>query len=385
MKNNFLKAKGSDFAMLVISLIGLLGIGLTMVLSASSVTSIEKSGNAYSIFFKQLLFVLVGLAAIFIIHRLDYSIWKKIARFSFLGGIFLLIAAVVLGRSVNGNKNWIALGPFSLQPSEFAKLAMILFCAHQMNKIEIAKSKGGSISPLIAVGPITVVFVGLILAGKDLGTALIFMGIAMILLFLAGLEKKYFLGSGALLIAGVAVLVVTQPNRLKRFKALLDPFAPDVYKLAGWQPAHSLMGLASGGLFGVGIGSSKQKWANLAEAHTDFIFSVIGEEMGLLGTLMVISLYILLLFAIFRISITSKSYFEKYAVAGIGIWFTLQILTNVATNIGIIPVIGVTLPFISYGGSSVVANSIAMGFIFKIALSQSGKESRSTEFKRIAS
>ncbi|CAB4702690.1 unannotated protein [freshwater metagenome] len=154
---------------------------------------------------------------------------------------------------------------------------------------------------------------------------------------------------------------------MKRFKAVIDPFAPEIYKLAGWQPAHSLMSLASGGLFGVGIGASKQKWANLAEAHTDFIFSVIGEELGLLGTMTVIGLFGVMIFGIFRIAINTKDLFQKYVVTGIGCWIILQVLVNLMTDVGIVPVIGVTLPFISYGGSSLVANCLALSFVLNVA------------------
>ena len=154
---------------------------------------------------------------------------------------------------------------------------------------------------------------------------------------------------------------------MHRFRAVLNPFDPAIYKFAGWQPAHSLMSLASGGVLGVGIGASKQKWANLSEAHTDFIFSVIGEEMGLLGTLVVLILYGVLLFAIFRVAIQTKDSFSKYAVTGIGCWLILQILVNLLTDVGIIPVIGVTLPFISYGGSSLVANFLGIAFVLNVA------------------
>ena len=186
-------------------------------------------------------------------------------------------------------------------------LALILFVAFQLNKSEKGLLAGKKINPILSIVPVTLIFIGLILLGKDVGTALIFAGIAGALLILAGIKYRYIAFTLIPLAVGLTVLVMTAPNRIKRFKALIDPFAPDVYKLAGWQPAHSLMGLASGGLFGVGIGDSKQKWANLAEAHTDFIFSVIGEEMGLFGTLLVITLYAALIFAIFRTSLKCKS------------------------------------------------------------------------------
>jgi len=385
MVENFLQKKGADYVIIIITVVGLLGIGLTMVLSASSVNSIEQFGNAYSIFLKQALFVAIGLVGAYLAVRISDQKWQSIGRASLILGTLILAATLVLGKSINGNRNWIPIGPFLIQPSEFAKLAMILFCAFQLNKSERAHRENGKVNPFLAIIPVTIIFIALIILGKDVGTALIFAGIAGSLLILAGIDYKYIVFTVIPAIILFVLLVITQPNRLKRFKALIDPFAPDVYKLAGWQPAHSIMGLASGGLFGVGIGDSKQKWANLAEAHTDFIFSVIGEEMGLFGTLLVIVLYSALIFAIFRTALKSKNTFHKYAVAGIGSWLALQVCTNLATNVGIAPVIGVTLPFISYGGSSVIANLVAIGFVLKVALAQGGVDLESKMKRKIAS
>lgn len=385
MKQNFLKREGSDYVLIIISVVGLLGIGLTMVLSASSVNSIEQFGNAYSIFIKQSLFVAIGILGTYISLRISDKKWLAIGRLSLILGSAILTATVVLGKEINGNRNWIPIGPFLIQPSEFAKLALILFVAFQLNKSEKGLLAGKKINPILSIVPVTLIFIGLILLGKDVGTALIFAGIAGALLILAGIKYRYIAFTLIPLAVGLTVLVMTAPNRIKRFKALIDPFAPDVYKLAGWQPAHSLMGLASGGLFGVGIGDSKQKWANLAEAHTDFIFSVIGEEMGLFGTLLVITLYAALIFAIFRTSLKCKSGFDKYAIAGIGSWLALQISINLATNVGIVPVVGVTLPFISYGGSSVIADLIAIGFVLRVALQQGGVNINNKFSRKIAS
>jgi len=154
---------------------------------------------------------------------------------------------------------------------------------------------------------------------------------------------------------------------MSRFAALFDPFDERYYKFSGWQPAHSIMGLASGGLWGSGLGASKQKWANLAEAHTDFIFSVIGEELGLLGTLLVLALYAALIYSMLRIAIKTKDDFSRYATAGIACWFIAQVTVNIGSVTSIIPVIGVTLPFISYGGSSLLANLLAVGYVLGVA------------------
>ena len=345
----------------------LAGLGLVMVLSASSVTALSESGSAYSIFLKQLFFLVIGIGISVVTMRMHLSHWESLAKIALPIGFVALTLPIFLGSSVNGNRNWIPIGPFTLQPSEFAKLALILYCALMLRKHLDRKARGIASSSvgIVAVG--TVSFLLLILAGRDLGTAVIVAGIVFGMLFIAGTELKVLAGISSIFIIGGLALAITEPARLRRFQAVIDPFAPEIYKLAGWQPAHSLMSLASGGLFGVGIGASKQKWANLAEAHTDFIFSVIGEELGLLGTMTVIALFGILIFAIFRVAINTKDLFQKYVVTGIGCWIILQVLVNLMTDVGIVPVIGVTLPFISYGGSSLVANCIALSFVLNVA------------------
>ena len=186
-------------------------------------------------------------------------------------------------------------------------------------------------------------------------------------MFISGAPFKYFVGIGICgLIVGGA-LVLTSTYRMNRFVALFDPFDERVYKFAGWQPAHSIMGLASGGLWGSGLGASKQKWANLAEAHTDFIFSVIGEELGLLGSLLVLTLYAALIYSILRVALKTKDNLSRYACAGIACWFIAQVTINIGSVTSLLPVIGVTLPLISYGGSSLLANLIALGFVLGVA------------------
>jgi len=282
-------------------------------------------------------------------------------------GLVALILPIIFGQNVNGNRNWIPIGPFTLQPSEFAKLALILYCALQLRK-HLERSARGVHSNAVGIVSIgTIGFLLLILLGHDLGTAIIVAGIVFGMLFISGIDLKILLSISSVFAIGGLALAITEPARLRRFKAVIDPFAPEIYKLAGWQPAHSLMSLASGGLFGVGIGASKQKWANLAEAHTDFIFSVIGEELGLLGTLTVVLLFAILIYAIFRVAINTKDLFQKYVVTGIGCWIILQVLVNLMTDVGIVPVIGVTLPFISYGGSSLIANCLALSFVLNVA------------------
>ena len=364
---NFLSKPTASYLMILGSAGALAGLGLVMVLSASSVTALSESGSAYSIFLKQLLFLVIGIGISVVTMRMHLSHWESLAKIALPIGFVALTLPIFLGSSVNGNRNWIPIGPFTLQPSEFAKLALILYCALMLRKHLDRKARGIASSSvgIVAVG--TVSFLLLILAGRDLGTAVIVAGIVFGMLFIAGTELKVLAGISSIFIIGGLALAITEPARLRRFQAVIDPFAPEIYKLAGWQPAHSLMSLASGGLFGVGIGASKQKWANLAEAHTDFIFSVIGEELGLLGTMTVIALFGILIFAIFRVAINTQDLFQKYVVTGIGCWIILQVLVNLMTDVGIVPVIGVTLPFISYGGSSLIANCIALSFVLNVA------------------
>jgi cell division protein FtsW len=371
---NFLSKPTAPYLMILGATGALSGLGLVMVLSASSVTSLSESGNTFAIFLKQLLFLVAGIMVSYITMKMKLSHWESLARAALPIGVVALILPIIFGQSVNGNRNWIPIGPFTLQPSEFAKLALILYCSLQLRKHMERTTKGVTSNAVGLVSLGTVGFLILILLGHDLGTAIIVAGIVFGMLFISGLDLKVLLSISGLALIGGLALAITNPARLRRFKAVIDPFAPDIYKLAGWQPAHSLMSLASGGVFGVGIGASKQKWANLAEAHTDFIFSVIGEELGLLGTLTVVSLFGALIYAIFRIAISTKDLFQKYVVIGVGCWMILQVLVNLMTVVGIIPVIGVTLPFISYGGSSLVANCLAISFVLNVA-------SREPEFK----
>jgi len=371
---NFLSKPTASYLMILGSTGALAGLGLVMVLSASSVTALSENGNTFAIFLKQLLFLVAGILASYVTLKMKLSHWESLARTALPIGVIALILPIVFGQNVNGNRNWIPIGPFTLQPSEFAKLALILYCALQLRKHLDRKAKGLQSNAVAMVSIGTVGFLMLILLGKDLGTAIIVAGIVFGMLFISGLDLKVLLSISGIATIGGLALAITNPARLRRFKAVIDPFAPDIYKLAGWQPAHSLMSLASGGLFGVGIGASKQKWANLAEAHTDFIFSVIGEELGLLGTLTVVLLFAILIYAIFRVAISTKDLFQKYVVTGVGCWMILQVLVNLMTVVGIIPVIGVTLPFISYGGSSLVANCLAISFVLNVA-------SREPDFK----
>ena len=354
------------YFLIIWSTIFLCALGLTMVLSSSTVTSLQESGNTYSIFIKQFFFLILGSFATFWAFRVKGTIWPFIARYSLSILIVILLLPFVpfLGKNIKGNRNWIEIAGFTLQPSEFAKFGLILWCALRLRSLG---QEPGTKNLILFLAPGLVAIELLIILERDLGTALLVLIIFGGILFVSGAPIKNFF---ALLTIGAIVggaLILSSDYRMSRFAALFNPFDERYYKFSGWQPAHSIMGLASGGLWGSGLGASKQKWANLAEAHTDFIFSVIGEELGLLGTLLVLALYAALIYSILRVAIKTKDDFSRYATAGIACWFIAQVVVNIGSVTSVIPVIGVTLPFISYGGSSLLANLIAVGFVLGVA------------------
>ena len=354
------------YFLIIWSTIFLCALGLTMVLSASTVKSLQESGNTYSIFIRQFFFLILGAMATYWAYRVQGGIWQRIAKISLSISIVILLLPFIpnLGKNIKGNRNWIEILGFTLQPSEFAKFGLILWCALQLRNIDVS-TKGKN--PFIAILPGLVIIEGLILMERDLGTALLILLIFAGILFTTGAPIKHFIIVAALGVIVGGAFIISSSYRLSRFGALFNPFDERYYKFSGWQPAHSIMGLASGGLWGSGLGASKQKWANLAEAHTDFIFSVIGEELGLLGTLLVLALYAALIYAMLRVALKTKDSFSRYATAGVACWFIVQVGVNIGSVTSIIPVIGVTLPLISYGGSSLLANLLAIGYVLGVA------------------
>jgi len=254
-----------------------------MVFSASSIYSLESKGATYAIALRQIIFLVISIPIAWALSRLSLARWKIIARSGVLISIGLLVAVQVIGKSVNGNRNWISLGFVDVQPSEIAKFLMILWAGFILAKRERIGAVQTNVITLIA--PAFALCIILILIGRDLGTASVLAFILAGLLWVSGVRLGVFAGLLTMGFAGIAALILAAPYRMQRFAVFLNPFAEDQYKNFGWQPAHSLLGLASGGLFGVGLGASRQKWGNLSQAHTDFIFSVIGEELGLFGTL----------------------------------------------------------------------------------------------------
>lgn len=343
-------------------------IGLIMVFSASSIHSLERNGATWTIFLRQLVFAVAAVPLAFFIAGLPLSVWNRVARLGLPLSLVLLLLVHIpgLSKAVNGNTNWISLGPIDVQPSEIVKFLIIIWGASMLARYERAGVLHFNAIKLLLPGFLLVM--ALIMTGRDLGTAAVIAVILAGMLFVAGIHLQWIVVATGAGLTILAFFIVTASYRIQRVLVVFNPFSPDDYKSAGWQPAHSLLGLASGGFFGVGLGAGRQKWGNLAEAHTDFIFSVIGEELGLLGTLTVLALLTGLVFAIFHIALRTTDSLSRFACAGIGTWFAIQIILNVGSALSVLPVVGVTLPLVSYGGSALISTYIALGFVAGVAL-----------------
>ncbi|MEY4735615.1 MAG: hypothetical protein RL428_950 [Actinomycetota bacterium] len=367
-RTRLLNAPINHFYMMIISTAILVVLGLIMVFSASSIHAIDTKGFAFAVALRQFIFLAVGIPlAIFLASR-SIHFWNRFARLGLFMSIVLVTIVMIpgVGKEVNGNRNWIDLKVVDIQPGEFTKFLLILWAAYLLARKESAQKIHFNVIALLAPG-FAIVILG-ILRGRDLGTAAVVAAIFSGLLFVSGVDLKKMGTVAAVLFAGLAIGIVTSDYRRARFLVFLDPFDPNDYKNFGWQPAHSLLGLATGGVFGVGLGGSRQKWGNLPEAHTDFIYSVIGEELGLVGTLGVLILLGTLVYSIFRIALRAKDPFSRYVCAGVGCWIGIQSFLNIGTAISVLPVVGVTLPLVSYGGSALLTTICALGFVAGVAL-----------------
>jgi cell division protein FtsW len=349
----------------------LLALGLVMVLSASTVEAYRLTGDSMSIFAKQAIWAAVGVPAMWFASRLP-SRWLR--RFSvplLLGAVGLLCLVLVpgVGVSVNGNQNWISFGgPFRVQPSEAAKLALVIWSADMLTRKQRLLTQWRHL--LVPLLPVAGLLIGLVLLGDDLGTDIVLMAILVAVLFVVGAPTRLFVLLGAFLVSGVALLSVVSPHRLDRFKAWFNPDAD--YLGAGWQAVHARFALGSGGWWGLGLGAGREKWGGLPEAHTDFIFAVIGEELGLIGTLAVLGLFGLLIYAGIRIALRSRDLFVRLAAGGATAWVATQALVNVGAVLGLLPIAGVPLPLVSYGGSALLPTMVALGMLLSFAKDEPG-------------
>jgi len=351
----------------------LLVFGLLMVLSSSSVESFATTGNAWAIAGRQMLFAAVGLPLLLLAARLPVRWWKRLAWPMLLGALALqaLVFVPGLGVEVNGNRNWIRVAGFTAQPSEAIKLALVVWTAAVLaRKRELLGSIGHVLVPVLF--PVGALALGLVLAGRDLGTALVIMIMLAGLFFAAGTPLRYFVLGGGVAAAGVAALVLQEQHRIIRIQAWLSGDAcADVYGEC-WQPTHGMWALASGGWWGLGLGASREKWAWLPEADNDFIFAIVGEELGLPGTLGVLLLLVALAVGLVRVAQRTVDPFVAIATTGVMVWVLGQALINIGVVIGVLPVVGVPLPLVSSGGSSLVVTMVALGMVMSFARDEPG-------------
>ena len=337
--------------------------GLVMVLSASSVTSLADNGDSWSYFNRQLVWVALGTVAMVATMNIDYRLWPRISWLVYGGVLVLLVAVLAVGVNVNGSTRWIAAGPLRLQPSELAKIATVLAVATLLADREhcLGDRRRSIHTTIVVVAPVLL----LILAEPDLGTTLIIATVAAAMLFAAGVPLRPLGGFAALGLAGAAVLARMAPYRYRRIVAFRDPWADP--RGVGWQPLNSLAGLANGGGSGVGLGESRVKWGWLANSHTDFIYAIIGEELGLIGTLTVLSMVALIGFLGLRAAYRAPDLLGRMLATGVTMWLLVQAFVNIGGVVGLLPITGVTLPFVSFGGSSLLVTMAATGILLNVA------------------
>ena len=353
----------STYYLLVAVVAALLLIGLVMVLSASSVSAMRGGGSGYGVFLRQAQFALVGVVAAVIASRVPVATWRRFGIPLLLLAICLqLLVFTPLGVTVLGNRNWLRVGPVQLQPSEIGKLALVIYGAGVLaTKRKLLHRWRHAIVPLLV--PAGAAVVGLVLLGHDLGTAMVLLAILAALLWASGVSGRLFAIAGGVGVVGVIGMVAMSGNRMHRLNSWLA--CSDVHQC--WQSQHGLFALADGGLSGLGLGASREKWLWLPEPHNDFIFAIIGEELGIAGTLTVLVLFALLALACYRIVLRTDDPFVRVATAGVMVWVLVQAMVNIGSVIGVLPVIGVPLPLVSSGGSALVTTLTALGMVISFA------------------
>lgn len=358
-------------------LLGVVGvlvvIGLVMVLSASMIVSLKENNSSLTIFSKQLLFAVIGAGVMLLASTRTIAFWRRVALPLLGGGVVLLLLVPFIGFGFQGNKNWIGVGPASIQPSEIAKIGLVLGGALMLErKRELLGDLGHAVVPFLF--PTAAVILGLVMAGHDLGTAMVIAAVAVGMLFASGMRLRWFaVGLGVFAALG-GLMAMVSSNRMERISIWLDPSrcAPgtDLYYGMCRQSIHGRYALADGGWWGVGLGSSREKWGWLPEPYNDFIFAIIGEELGLIGSLAILLLFAAVAVLCLRIVTSTDDFFVRVATAGICTWILVQAMINIGAVIGMLPVIGVPLPFVSAGGSSLVTTMLAVGILLSLARSE---------------
>jgi cell division protein FtsW len=355
----------------------LLALGLVMVYSASIAMAEASSHTGYRAWYflaRHAVFVAIGVVAAFFAFQVPVKVWRRVAVWFFVIGAVLLVLVLVpgIGKSVNGSKRWISLLVVNIQPSEFMKLAAVLYAAsYAVRKAAFLHAEQPLRQTLVrGFAPLSAVMVligGLLLLEPDFGAFVVILAIAFGVLFVGGLDWRLFLGLALLLPVALAAILVAAPYRVQRLTNFLDPWSDPLHK--GYQLSHSLIAFGRGEWLGVGLGSSVEKLLYLPEAHTDFLLAVIAEELGFVGVFTVIALFAWLLFRAYAIGRQAARLDRPFAALvahGIGVWIGVQTFINMGVNMGVLPTKGLTLPLLSFGGSGIVANCIAIAILLRI-------------------
>lgn len=368
---------------LLIATFALLFIGIVMILSASTTVSYKQFDNQYVIFLRQLLFASIGVILMLAISRLPKIFYFKWANFALIISLVLLVLVLIpgIGISVAGQRNWISLwGPFRLQPSEIAKLTFIIWGAVFLSRQLKSKVTTWQ-NLLIPVFPVGILISALVVLEGDLGTTLIIGPILLALFYAAGAPLRMFSWSILGGLVAILILSITEGYRIQRFMSWINPTAENMD--AGWQVLHGKYALATGGLTGIGLGASREKWGWLPAAHTDFIFAVVGEELGLIGTLIVLFLIGTICFVALTLARKTNDFFTRLIATAVVAWIVVQSFINIGAVLALLPVTGVPLPLVSYGGSSLVFTLSAIGVLLSVLRSEPSVKSDLKSRKRI--
>ncbi len=358
------RVEGYDMIVLMMAVI-LTCFGVVMVYSASSVMAAKKFHDGFFFLKRQSLYALMGFAGMAVLMHVDYHVWKRWAVPLFFTCFILMLVVFVpgIGGTAKGASRWIRLPGFNFQPSELAKVALIIYMAYSLEKRQdkLKQFMSGFFPYLLILG----VFIAVLLAQHDMGAALTMFTVAIVMLFAAGTKVQYILGMGVVALPGVCFLVLTKAYRMRRITAFLDPWQDPTD--AGFQIIQSWLALGTGGLIGQGLGEGKQKLFYLPEAHTDFILSVLGEEMGFVGVIVIASMFLLLVQRSIRVAIAAEDNFGRFLAFGIAVLLGLEAFTNMAVVTGMLPTKGLALPFLSYGGSSLIISLCAVGILLNVS------------------
>ncbi|PJJ55093.1 putative lipid II flippase FtsW [Compostimonas suwonensis] len=360
------RAETANYFLLLGTTLFLVALGLVMVLSSSSVDSYLDDDGFFGGFWRQALYAGIGVPLMLVISRFPPTFWKRWALplLAFGAILQLLVLVTPLGYEIGGNKNWLRIGAFTAQPSEALKVALIVWLG-----VFLARRIGAPNQTKQILMPIAIVgggSIALVLAGGDLGTVIIMAGIVVGALFFAGVRLRILALPIVLGAIAAAVVAISSPNRLQRIEAFFSEDCTD-YANSCWQIQHGYYAMANGGIFGVGLGNSKAKWSWLPAADNDFIFAIIGEELGLLGAIVVLALFILLAVSFVRIMHAQTEVFPRVVTGGILVWIIGQACVNIGVVLGVIPVLGVPLPLISSGGTALITSLVAIGIVLSFA------------------